>query len=61
MITPSFSRLAWLLSVLALGGCGKPAASRPGLAQPVPLPADLALRRPWWSLGVAFISANLLC
>ena len=43
MITPSFSRLAWLLSVLALAGCGKPAASRPSASHPLP-PSPLIAR-----------------
>ena len=40
MIAPSFSRIALLVSGLALAGCGKPTASTPNSSHPLP-PAPL--------------------
>ena len=36
MTAPAFSRIALFASVLALAGCGKPGASRPSAAHPLP-------------------------
>ena len=57
MIAPTFSRLAGLLSVLALAGCGKPAASRPSASHPLP-PSPLIAKGEPGQLGGRFVIAT---
>ena len=58
MIAPSFARFAWLASVLALAGCGKPAASRPGASPPLPPSPLIAKGEPGQAGGRFVIAAS---
>ena len=58
MIAPSFARFAWLASVLALAGCGKPAASRPGASHPLPPSPLIAKGEPGQAGGRLAIAAS---
>ena len=56
MIAPSFYRLAWLVSMLALAGCGKPTASRPSASHPLP-PSPLIAQGASGQQGGRFVIA----
>ncbi len=58
MTASSVSRLAWLASILALAGCGKPATSRPGSGHPLPLSPLFAKGQPGHLGGRLVIAAS---
>jgi peptide/nickel transport system substrate-binding protein len=58
MIAPSSSRLAWLVSVLAVAGCGKQTASRPSASHPLPPSPLIAQGTPGQQGGRFVIAAS---
>jgi len=58
MIAPSFPRVAWLLAVLALGGCGKQSTARPTASHPLPPSPLVAQGAPGQPGGRCVIAAS---